>query len=388
VATDAIKNVSGGDSVLHHIRRSNLQQEQNVKAVPYRCKDGHRLIVQTTQHIEAGTELFPPQQLSRWISHHTTMPAVAGFGNDNSRSRSCRTSTVHRGSDESSDGSDESDDSEYREVDESGSESDHGEDDTILVKACQNEKSKGKKSGDKTTKPDRTTLHEVLSIFGDNPFSKDQLIDAYRKKKGFSPSTRLLNSWLSQYVCCSSEGRIRGNKWTHHPDRCAGSPASTPTKYLLHYAVSEREELSVTALEKLCEITAKGIREALLPFSCCQYRTNTNPLFYSHDTERCTTQILGIRRSFKDRVRDFQDVPRRQRFTWSDKADKKVLQYEPGVVTFKQVGAMVKSNFPECDFDSADIGNRWRNLEREKMSRENIGPNDIEAGRASEREHV
>ena len=369
IAKDAVVDVSGEDSTLHHIQRSSLQEEQNVTVLAYRRPFGHALIVQTTQHVRAGTQLFLPQHSSRWdrseASHPSTTPNPEGVGTDSSLWPGSGNTTACGDNDESSEESKESDVSEYRDVDDNASGSnivdvrglsgsDHGEDNTIIVDPWQKVESRGRKS------EKLNTLHEVILTLGDKPFPKTDLEKVYKEETGL-PAMQKVTILLRDLQCCTSEGNTSKKRWTHNSKNCAD--LSRYPLSILHYAISEKKTISILALAKLCDYSSSYTRKVLRRLPCCQHAKDTRPFYYFHEPEKCTFKTHGIAEDIREAVEHIEQKPRVQLFRWNKRADAIVLEHRPKDATYNQVREKLKSAFPMYDFKNVNVSRRWHELQ-------------------------
>jgi hypothetical protein len=372
IAKDAVVDVSGEDSTLHHIQTSSLRQAQNVKVLPYRCPNGHILIIQTTQHVRARTQLFlsqhPTPRDRLEVNQQSITPTPEGVGTDGSRWPGSGNTIVYRDNDESSYESEESyesDVSEYRDVDDnrSGSNivdvpglsgSDHREDNTIIVDPCQKVK-RGRKKSEKWN-----ILHEVLRTFDDRPFSKTDLEEAYKEMTGSSASPRL-TIWLRDCRCCTSEGGRSKKRWTHNSKNCECLSTYPPS--VLHYAISTKKTISLPALAKLSNYSSSYTSIVLRQFPCCQHAKDTSPSYYFHDPAKCTTKTYGITKDIKEAVKHIEQQPRVQFFRWNKEADAILLQLESGNANYNKVREELRLAFPMHDFEKVDVDGRWQILQ-------------------------
>ncbi|RYN89272.1 hypothetical protein AA0119_g11519 [Alternaria tenuissima] len=370
IAKDASVDVCEKDSALRRIERSRSQSEQNVVVLAYHCKEGPSFIIKTTKDIQAREQLLMPLDLGRGeharqendgvardtrsVEDHETYSEKPSIENDLGSSADSGGESEY----ETSDASDSASIGSMKE-DECLSESD-GEKDVVVVADHQQTKRRTR-----SPNTDEKVLHSVIETIPlGKSFSKRTLLSQYETNNLQKPDGEVLYRYLGGLRCCSRTRDRSSCRWIHDAQNCR----FPRIEQRAHYALVQRERLTVVGLSRLCNVGLKGLRTWLKSTSCASIQPNTKPREVIHDKSKCTISTIDQTEAFKTDVTNFEDESGRTIVTWTPDLEKTLLRLKARGVTMRELAKYLNRTHSTFHFTKICLESRWLKLKKEKTN--------------------
>ncbi|KAH8621285.1 hypothetical protein IG631_24058 [Alternaria alternata] len=370
IAKDASVDVCEKDSALRRIERSRSQSDQNVVVLAYHCKEGPSFIIKTTKDIQAREQLLMPLDLGRGeharqendgvardtrsVEDHETYSEKPGIDNDLGSSADSGGESEY----ETSDASDSASIGSMKE-DECLSESD-GEKDVVVVADHQQTKRRTR-----SPNTDEKVLHSVIETIPlGKSFSKRTLLSQYETNNLQKPDSEVLYRYLGELRCCSRTRDRSSCRWIHDAQNCR----FPRIEQRAHYALVQRERLTVVGLSRLCNVGLKGLRTWLKSTSCASIQPNTKPREVIHDKSKCTISTIDQTEAFKTDVKNFEDESGRTIVTWTPDLEKTLLRLKARGVTMRELAKYLNRTHSTFHFTKICLESKWLKLKKEKTN--------------------